>query len=52
MMVDRDCTVLINGHSRLTIDSRYGLLLDHTDMVIKSMVIESAGVQIYAIIGY
>lgn len=52
MMVDRSCTVRVNEHSTFTIDPRYGLLLDYTDMIIKSMVIETDGVQIYAIVGY
>ena len=52
MMVDQNCTVIINEHSRFDIDPRYGLLLDYTDMIIESMVIETDGVQIYAIVGY
>lgn len=52
MMVNQNCTVVINGHSRFDIDPRYGLLLDYTDMIIKSMTIETDGVQIYAIVGY
>ena len=52
MMVDQNCTVVINEHSRFDIDPRYGLLLDYTDMIIKSMTIVTPGVQIYAIIGY
>lgn len=52
MMVDAECTVLINGHSRITINPNYGLLLDYTDMIIKTMVVETAGVGIYAVVGY
>lgn len=52
MMVDAECDVLINGHSRLTINPNYGLLLDYTDIIITSMIIETDGVNIYAIIGY
>ena len=52
MMVDQNCTVIINEHSRFDIDPRYGLLLDYTDMIIESMVIKTDGVQIYAIVGY
>lgn len=52
MMVDQNCTVIINEHSQFDIDPRYGLLLDYTDMIIESMVIKTDGVQIYAIVGY
>lgn len=52
MAVDQTCRVIINGHSEFDIDPRYGLLLDYTDMIVKSMTIVTQGVQIYAIVGY
>lgn len=53
LMVDKDCHLVINGHSRVKMLSSLGLFtISYDDMVLDSLVIEEAGVSVYAMLGY
>ena len=51
MTVDKDCFIVING-SRIKVLSSLGLCIDYDDFVIESLVMETQGVSVYAILGY
>lgn len=48
--VDKDCTMIING-CRIKVLAALGLTLEQ-DFGLKSLIVETAGVSIYAIAGY
>ena len=50
--VNQDCTVLINGRDRVKIKPNLGLSLEYDDIEVKTMVTETDGVDLYAIIAY
>lgn len=53
LSVDKDCHLVITGHSRVKILSSLGLFtIGYDDMILDSLVIEEAGVSVYAILGY
>lgn len=53
LSVDKDCHLVINGHSRVKMLSSLGLFtIGYDDMILDSLVIEEAGVSVYAILGY
>lgn len=51
MNVDKDCFLLING-CRIKVMSSLGLSIDYDDFMIDSLVVETSGVSVYAILGY
>lgn len=51
MTVDKDCFLIING-DRIKVLASLGLNWEVTDTPIHSLVMETQGVSIYAIIGY
>lgn len=51
MYVDRDCYIVLNG-DRLLIKQVFGLQWDMSDTPIHSLVMETQGVGVYAIVGY
>lgn len=50
--VNQDCVVLINGIDRVKIKPNLGLSLEYDDIDVKTMVTETDGVDLYAIIAY
>lgn len=51
MTVNKDCFIIING-SRIKVLASLGLCIDYDDFIIESMIMETQGVSVYAILGY
>lgn len=51
MTVNKDCFIIING-SRIKVLASLGLCIDYDDFIIESMIMETRGVSVYAILGY
>lgn len=51
MTVDKDCFIILNGN-RIKVLASLGICIDYDDFVIESLVMETQGVSVYAILGY
>ncbi len=52
LTVDRDCEVILNGHSTFKIKPNLGFNISKEEIEINTFQIVTAGVSVYAIIGY
>lgn len=52
IQVDKDCEILINNVDIVKIKNTFGLTLEYQDMSIKSLIVKTQGVVLYAIVGY
>ena len=52
IMVEQNCEVTINGKSKMTIDQRYGLTLDYTDLDVESFIFDTDQIPYYVVVGY
>lgn len=53
ILVDKDCHLVINGHSRVKVLSSLGFFsINYDDLIVDTLVIEESDVTVYAVLGY